>query len=225
MKRRRTPPPLVVAALAFLAAIVAVFALADLIAPLDYRAQALRNRLAPPVFLGGDWRHLLGTDELGRDLFSRLIFAIRFSLLAALGGTVIGALIGTTLGFIAAHLRGAEVAAVDDAQRIHQLGLEHLRTAAIMRERDERADRLLLAHHDSEIGLQSPDRNEDGSGHAVLLLDPIKDRSILQQHALRLLDALGDPALGEFLEALLEDALIAVERQHLGIGRDAGERR
>ena len=106
MRRRRFPPLLVVAALVFLAGIVAVFALADIIAPLDYRAQALRNRLAPPVFLGGEWRHLLGTDELGRDIFSRLIFAIRFSLLAAFGGTVIGALVGTTLGFIAAHCRG-----------------------------------------------------------------------------------------------------------------------
>ena len=105
--RRRYPPLLVIASLTFLAVIVAVFALADLLAPFDYRAQALRNRLAPPVFLGGNWASLLGTDELGRDIFSRLLFAIRFSLLAAFGGTVIGALIGTTLGFVAAHFRGA----------------------------------------------------------------------------------------------------------------------
>lgn len=104
--RRRYPPLLVIASLTFLAAIVTVFALADLLAPFDYRAQALRNRLAPPVFLGGSWSHLLGTDELGRDIFSRLLFAIRFSLLAAFGGTVIGALIGTVLGFVAAHFRG-----------------------------------------------------------------------------------------------------------------------
>lgn len=105
--KRRYPPLLVIASLTFLAAIVAVFALADILAPFDYRAQALRNRLAPPVFLGGSWSHLLGTDELGRDIWSRLLFAIRFSLMAAFGGTVIGALIGATLGFVAAHFRGA----------------------------------------------------------------------------------------------------------------------
>ena len=47
---------------------------------------------------GPSAEHLLGTDELGRDVLSRLIYAIRFSVLVALGGTLIGAFIGTTLG-------------------------------------------------------------------------------------------------------------------------------
>lgn len=104
--RRRFPPALVAIALAFLLAILVVFVFADWLAPFDYRAQSLRTRLAPPVFLGGAWNHMLGTDELGRDILSRLLFAVRFSLLAALGGTVIGALIGIVLGFLAAHFRG-----------------------------------------------------------------------------------------------------------------------
>ena len=99
-------PVLVVVALVLLALIVVVFLFADWLAPYDYRAQALLKRLRPPVFLGGTTDHLLGTDELGRDVLSRLIYAIRFSVLVALGGTLIGALIGTALGFIAAHFRG-----------------------------------------------------------------------------------------------------------------------
>jgi len=101
------PPALVLAAIGFLAVVVAVCLFADVLAPYDYKLQALRNRLRPPVFLGGSAQHLLGTDELGRDLLSRLIYAIRFSVLVALGGTLIGAVVGTVTGFVAAHSRGA----------------------------------------------------------------------------------------------------------------------
>lgn len=84
-------------------ALVAVFA--DLLAPYDYTAMDLRARLQPPLFLGGEAAHPLGTDELGRDLLSRLIVSIRMSLLVALAGTVIGAVLGTVIGFVAAHHR------------------------------------------------------------------------------------------------------------------------
>lgn len=104
--RERRYPALVVVALAFLALLAIVFVFADLLAPYDYRQQSLLNRLKPPVWLGGDPRFLLGTDELGRDVLSRLLYAIRFSLLVALAGTAIGAVIGTFLGFVAAHFRG-----------------------------------------------------------------------------------------------------------------------
>ena len=99
-------PVLVLVALAILAVIVAIFLFADWLAPYDYRAQSLLKRLKPPSYLGGPPEHLFGTDELGRDVLSRLIYAIRFSVLVALGGTLIGALIGTALGFLAAHFRG-----------------------------------------------------------------------------------------------------------------------
>lgn len=99
-------PALVVLALLFVVLLLAVACLADLLAPYDYRTQALRLRLAPPMFLGGTSAHWLGTDELGRDILSRLLYAIRFSILVALGGTAIGALVGTVLGFLAAHFRG-----------------------------------------------------------------------------------------------------------------------
>ena len=99
-------PVLVVVALCFIALLFVVFIFADLLAPYDYRTQSLLHRLKPPVWLGGDPRFLLGTDELGRDVLSRLIYAIRFSLFVALAGTAIGACLGTFLGFVAAHFRG-----------------------------------------------------------------------------------------------------------------------
>ena len=101
------PPPLVLAGVVWLGLMLAVALLADVISPYAYTALDLRNRLSPPVFLGGTWLHPLGTDELGRDVLARLIYSIRTSLLIAFGATVIGALLGTTLGFLAAHFRGA----------------------------------------------------------------------------------------------------------------------
>ena len=99
-------PPLVLGCMAFIALILIVAAGADLIAPQHYTDQSLLDRLKPPAFLGGPARYLLGTDELGRDVLSRLIYGIRFSLVIAILGTTIGAVLGTFLGFVAAHARG-----------------------------------------------------------------------------------------------------------------------
>lgn len=75
-------------------------------APYGLNEQDFTARFAPPVFFGGDWAHPLGTDQIGRDLYSRLLTAIRISLLLSLLGTMIGMIIGTTLGILAAHFRG-----------------------------------------------------------------------------------------------------------------------
>ena len=99
-------PPAVAAGMAWIALMLAVALLAEVISPYAYTALDLRNRLTPPVFMGGNWAHVLGTDELGRDVLSRLIFSIRMSLLIAFGATIIGAAFGTTMGFLAAHFRG-----------------------------------------------------------------------------------------------------------------------
>ena len=101
--RRRRWPVLVLCAMAWLGLMLGIALLADAIAPYVYTALDLRNRLSPP---GATMLHPLGTDELGRDVLSRLIFSIRMSLLIAFGATVIGALIGTSLGVLAAHVRG-----------------------------------------------------------------------------------------------------------------------
>ena len=90
--------------------IVAMFVVslfADLLAPFDYATMDLRNRLAPPIWMnGGSWTHPLGTDDLGRDVLSRVIHSIRISLLVAFLGTVIGAVLGTAVGFLAARFGG-----------------------------------------------------------------------------------------------------------------------
>nr|WP_233443126.1 ABC transporter permease [Bradyrhizobium brasilense] len=93
-------------ALAYLAAFVATAAVAQFIVPYDSAAIDLKARLSPPIGWGGSLAHLFGTDELGRDMLSRLVVSIQMSVSIGLGATVLGAMVGTSLGFIAAHLRG-----------------------------------------------------------------------------------------------------------------------
>lgn len=95
--------PLTVAlALAWVIAMIMVALFADAIAPHGFTTLDLGNRLAVP----GDPVHWLGTDELGRDVLSRLVASIRVSLAIAFGATLISALVGTAMGFLAAHFRG-----------------------------------------------------------------------------------------------------------------------
>ncbi|MDF0522877.1 ABC transporter permease [Bradyrhizobium yuanmingense] len=84
--------------------LVAIFA--DHLAPYDYAALDLHHRLAAPLGLGGTIAHPFGSDELGRDVLARLVISIRISLLIAFTATLIGAILGITLGFLAAHFRG-----------------------------------------------------------------------------------------------------------------------
>lgn len=103
----RTMPPSILISTIWIVFVILVAVLADVIAPYDYKHMDLLDRLRPPIWLeNGSWSHLLGTDDLGRDVLSRIIFSIRISLFVALMGTFIGAVLGTTLGFTAAHFRG-----------------------------------------------------------------------------------------------------------------------
>jgi peptide/nickel transport system permease protein len=103
---RAMPPSILISAL-WIVFMVLVALLADVIAPYDYKHMDLLDRLRPPIWLeNGAWSHPLGTDDLGRDVLSRIIFSIRISLFVALLGTFIGAVLGTSLGFAAAHFRG-----------------------------------------------------------------------------------------------------------------------
>jgi peptide/nickel transport system permease protein len=95
-------PTSVVVAVVWILAILVVALLADTIAPYGLTRMDLKNRLSMP----GNAAHWLGTDELGRDVLSRLLFSIRISLLIAFGATTISAVLGTLLGFLAAHFRG-----------------------------------------------------------------------------------------------------------------------
>lgn len=105
-RKRAGMPPMVIFALCWIVAMLVVAATVQWLSPYSYTALDLRARLQPPVFMGGSWRHILGTDELGRDVLARLLYSIRLSLLIAFGATLIGAAVGTLLGFLAAHLRG-----------------------------------------------------------------------------------------------------------------------
>ena len=99
--------PMVIRVCAIWVVIVLLIAFsADLIAPYSYSQLDLLARLTPPIFLGGDSTHWLGTDELGRDVLSRLIFSVRISLLVAFTSTLLSALVGVLMGFAAAHFRG-----------------------------------------------------------------------------------------------------------------------
>ncbi len=94
-------------AMAWMALMVVLALGSDHLALYDYTAIDLRNRLRPPVWIdGGAWRNPLGTDDLGRDLYSRLLQSVRTSVSIAIVATLIGAIIGTTLGFVAAHFGG-----------------------------------------------------------------------------------------------------------------------
>ena len=80
---------------------------APFIAPHDPYYQDLSNRLVPPVWDSrGSWEHILGTDHLGRDYLSRLIYGARISLLIGVGAALISGLIGTVLGVAAGYFGG-----------------------------------------------------------------------------------------------------------------------
>lgn len=103
----RSVPPVIAIAIGWVAIVVILAVFANFFAPHDYTDIDLHKRLIAPYVLGGGHpEHLLGTDHLGRDILSRLLFGIRISLLIALIGTVVGAVVGTLLGFAAAHFRG-----------------------------------------------------------------------------------------------------------------------
>jgi peptide/nickel transport system permease protein len=70
------------------------------------RQQDLDARLTPPVGWGGTWAHVLGTDQLGRDLLARIIAGARVSLFVGLTAVAISALLGITLGLVAGYRGG-----------------------------------------------------------------------------------------------------------------------
>ncbi len=63
-------------------------------------------RLTPPVFAGGTWTYPLGTDSLGQDLLSRIIYGARVSLLVGVCAVLISGSLGVTLGLVAGYLGG-----------------------------------------------------------------------------------------------------------------------
>ena len=118
--RRRRLPWLVVAGLGFVGLLIVVALAAPLIAPQDPTRQTLRGRLGAPTLNGADGRaHLLGTDHLGRDVLSRVIYGSQVSLLVGFSAVVVGGVLGSGAGILAGFSRGrldAIIMTVADAQ-------------------------------------------------------------------------------------------------------------
>jgi len=87
------------AAVMLLAIMVAL--LAPVVAPYSPLKQNLDRTLARP-----DWAHLMGTDNVGRDVFSRVVYGTRVSLVAGFGSVVIAVLVGGLLGLLAGYAGG-----------------------------------------------------------------------------------------------------------------------
>ncbi|GEL26389.1 peptide ABC transporter permease [Pseudonocardia sulfidoxydans NBRC 16205] len=99
---RRQP---VIAVAAIVAAVLLILAVAyPLLTHVDPNGSQLRLRLQPPSWLGGEG--LLGTDQLGRDLWTRILFGLRTSFLVSIGACVVGAVVGTAVGLAAGYFGG-----------------------------------------------------------------------------------------------------------------------
>ena len=84
--------------------LAAVFA--PLVAPYDPNSQNLLGRMRPPGTVSRSFHYLLGSDELGRDLLSRLIYGARVSLFVAIASVILSGVVGVLLGMLAGYLRG-----------------------------------------------------------------------------------------------------------------------
>lgn len=93
-------------AMVVLVVVVIVGIFGPLIAPHDPAAQDLTARLTPPFWMKGHVPgHLLGTDALGRDVLSRIIYGARISLLVGVASTLLSGVIGSVIGIVAGYYR------------------------------------------------------------------------------------------------------------------------
>jgi peptide/nickel transport system permease protein len=90
---------------------IAVFIIVALfgpwLAPVDPLETNLRERLVPPAWMdGGSAAHLLGTDSIGRDIFSRIIVGARASFIVAIAALAFGSIMGSLIGLAAGYFGG-----------------------------------------------------------------------------------------------------------------------
>jgi peptide/nickel transport system permease protein len=100
VRRRRFPAPLVIGG-ALVLTLIVVAALAQWIAPYPFDQMHIRDRFLPP-----NLHYLAGTDEYGRDVFSRLLIGSQLSLALGVTATLISMGVGVPLGLIAGYRRG-----------------------------------------------------------------------------------------------------------------------
>ena len=99
---RKWPITSIIILVPFLIAAVA----APLVAPYELNEGELSNRLLPPLFFGGTTDFVLGTDALGRDMLSRIIYGARITALVAGVALIVGGAFGTAMGLISGYFGG-----------------------------------------------------------------------------------------------------------------------
>src|SRR5215475_1024103 len=103
--RRLGDLPLIPMAILLVIALVAIFA--NQLAPHNPEVGSLTARFKPPVWqTGGTAKYLLGTDQLGRDVLSRLIFGARVSMVVGITAVIFAGALGTLLGIVSGYLGG-----------------------------------------------------------------------------------------------------------------------
>ncbi len=107
-RRRRRVPLFVWSSAALLLVVVLAAVFAPLVSPFDPVQQSLRERLKGPTWFpeAGRPRHLLGTDQLGRDILSRVIYGARISLIVGFAAVLIGGALGGILGLLSGYVGG-----------------------------------------------------------------------------------------------------------------------
>jgi len=107
MRRRALTHPGFLFGATIVLATVIIAICAPLLTPYDPYAQDLSQRLIPPVWAAkGSWAHLLGTDGMGRDYLTRLMYGARISLTIGFGAAAIAGIIGTGLGLLGGYFGG-----------------------------------------------------------------------------------------------------------------------
>ncbi|AST96214.1 ABC transporter permease [Shouchella clausii] len=93
--------------LAIVAAVIVMAVFASLLAPYDPNEMNPANMLQPPVWVdGGTAAHILGTDNLGRDILSRVIYGSQISLLVGIAAVAVAGFIGVTIGIVSGYYGG-----------------------------------------------------------------------------------------------------------------------
>ncbi|EEF5833256.1 dipeptide ABC transporter permease DppC [Salmonella enterica subsp. enterica serovar Enteritidis] len=96
-----------VVGLAYVLIVILIAVFANFIAPYNPAEQFRDALLAPPVWQeGGSWAHILGTDDVGRDVLSRLMYGARLSLLVGCLVVVLSLVMGIILGLVAGYFGG-----------------------------------------------------------------------------------------------------------------------
>jgi peptide/nickel transport system permease protein len=105
--RKLVRNPAAIAGVFILFVVIGAAVAAPYVAPHDPMRQSLLRRFTPPVWVtGGNPAYLLGTDQVGRDILSRIIYGARISLVVGVSAVAVSLVVGVTLGLLSGFLRG-----------------------------------------------------------------------------------------------------------------------